>query len=85
MRAKAVIPVSRATMTDAIAGIMRSTEEAVTAFFISDAHNGVSRTDNRLKTMLQSLVNRVINKKLRSIEFENRLLRKIERIAALTR
>lgn len=45
----------------------------------SEEHGGVKRADKRLHATLHSLVDKTLNKKLNSFDFENRLLRKIEK------
>lgn len=69
--------VSQATLRDAIAGIQSFIKDIVTTMVTQEGHNGTSRTDNRLEAMLQDIVNKVTDDKLRLVEFESRLLRKI--------
>lgn len=63
-----------------MAGIFGSKKGAVTALVTTEGPNGISRTDNRLELKVQSLVNKAIDKKLRSLELENRLLHKIKNV-----
>lgn len=46
-----------------------------------EAHNGMASANNRLVATPQGLVNQAINEKLRSVELEKRLLRRIEDVA----
>lgn len=50
----------------------------MTALLTPEGHNNIARTDNRLETMLSSLVNKVIDEKLYQDQFENQHIGTIE-------
>lgn len=76
---------SQANLTDAIPGIPGLIESAVTALIIPEGHNGIVTTNNRIEVMLQGLVNKAIDKKVRSIELENYLACKVENLTSWPR
>lgn len=51
----------------------------------SEGQNRIARTENRLENMLQGLVNKTIDEKFNSVEFENGLLPKIEDVTSSQR
>lgn len=76
---------SQKMLRDVTAGIPDLIEEAVNALFTHKDYIGIARTENRLEALLQSLVNKYnkyIDEKLRSAKFEDRALRKIERVSS---
>lgn len=77
--------VSQITLKVAIASIFALVEDAVNALVSPGNHNGVSRTDNRREAMPQGLVRKAIAYKLRSVELQNRLLRRIENVTSSPR
>lgn len=76
---------SQATLKGSILRIFGLTEDDVTALVPLEGRNGISRTDNRLKARLQNLVNTGIDKKLRSVKFENGLLHTSKDVASSPR
>lgn len=57
--------VSQATLTDAIAGIVDSTPDAVTAVVTAEGHDRVRKKDTRLRTMMQEFVTKTLKMKTR--------------------
>lgn len=78
MRAEWTTIVVQATLRDAITGIPGLSEDDVTAFVILEVQNRAKRADNKVQAMLQGLLNKEIDEKLKSVTFEDYLLRKIE-------
>lgn len=59
----------------AVAGIYGLIEDAGAAPITVKEQRGITRTDNHLETMLQTLVHKANDENLRSVECENLLLR----------
>lgn len=78
MRVEKTVTVYQATLRDAIAGIHGLIKNAVTDMVTTEGHNVVKWTGNRLQAMLQRLSNKTLDEKLISVEFECRLLQKID-------
>lgn len=81
MIAKRVVLISQPTFMDAIMGIFVSIEDAMTALTTLKGQNAAKKADSTLQAMSQGLVNKMLDKKLNSVEVKERLLPKIEKAA----
>lgn len=79
MRAERTVTVSQTTLRDSIVDIPGLIEEVVTDLVTPKSHDGLKRTDTQLQAMLQGLINKTIDKNLDSVDFEGRILRKLEK------
>lgn len=76
--------VRQVLLWDAIGSIPDLVEDAVTAFLNQDSRYEISKNNNRLEDQLPSLVNKAVDDKSRSVEFDNRLLRTVEDVTSST-
>lgn len=77
MSAEGTETLNRAALLDAYAGVPDLLKDALTSSVAKEDRNGAYRTGSQLEDLLQGLVNRGTDEKLRSIEFEVCLLCRI--------
>lgn len=78
MRTERTKKVSQATSRYAIAGISRLVADTTTTFVTQESHNGISRAHIGREAIIQGIVNKAVDDKVRSVEFKNLLIRIIE-------
>lgn len=85
MRAERVVEMSQESLRDVIANIYGVIGNVVIALVIIAGYNEVNRADDRPWAMLQGLVKKNPDKKVTSIELEDRLHHKIEKATPSSR
>lgn len=81
MSAEKGVLASHAALRDAFAGILGLRKDVVIALVTPECLQRVKRADNRLKSMLQDLVNRMLDEILNQADLVDCLLRKSEEAA----
>lgn len=85
MRAKRTVSVSQETLMVALNSNPGLIEDEATALVTQKGHKEIKRTENRVMSMLQGLVNKLVDEKVNSVRLESRILRKIGKVAPLPR
>lgn len=85
MHAERMVNVSQATLRDAFTGVPCFVQDVVNALVTQEGRIAILRKKNRLQAMLHDRVNKVIEDEFKLVEYENRLLCKIDDVKLSTR
>lgn len=77
MRDESTITIYQVSNSDVITGIFDFFEYTVTALVIPEGLDKITRTDNRLQVMLQGLIKKAFDERLKSVRFETSRLKNL--------